>query len=174
MANDVTTTAAPQPLALGLCLGCNYPLRGLSGRRCPECGRPFDPGDPRTMNLGKPVGRVARYVMRPIGRPTVVAGALATAAVLFLSRWPAGGAWPQPSLVDVDVVRRYFTWPIKLRPGEAELPAFGAALALWALVLGVWVLRVLLRTALARHTRQRCPQLDRRPRRHALLAGMLA
>ena len=29
------------------CIGCDYPLAGLSSR-CPECGRPFDPSDPST------------------------------------------------------------------------------------------------------------------------------
>jgi hypothetical protein len=28
-----------------VCLGCGYPLRGLSEHRCPECGRGFDPQD---------------------------------------------------------------------------------------------------------------------------------
>lgn len=27
------------------CLNCGYVLDGLIGSRCPECGRPFDPGD---------------------------------------------------------------------------------------------------------------------------------
>ena len=31
------------------CRGCGYPLRDLSEPRCPECGRAFDPYDPRTM-----------------------------------------------------------------------------------------------------------------------------
>jgi len=30
------------------CLGCGYDLHGLPENRCPECGRPFDPEDPRT------------------------------------------------------------------------------------------------------------------------------
>lgn len=30
------------------CLNCGYDLRGLSENRCPECGRPFEPNDPRT------------------------------------------------------------------------------------------------------------------------------
>lgn len=34
------------------CLGCGYRLRGLPEPRCPECGRPFDPDDPRTMHVG--------------------------------------------------------------------------------------------------------------------------
>jgi hypothetical protein len=30
------------------CLECGYPLDGLLEHRCPECGRKFDPADPRT------------------------------------------------------------------------------------------------------------------------------
>jgi len=30
------------------CPGCGYALRGLESRQCPECGRGFDPGDPRS------------------------------------------------------------------------------------------------------------------------------
>lgn len=30
------------------CLSCQYELRNLTDRRCPECGRAFDPDDPRT------------------------------------------------------------------------------------------------------------------------------
>lgn len=35
------------------CLQCRYPLRGLSEHRCPECGKRFDPADPKT-TAGKP------------------------------------------------------------------------------------------------------------------------
>lgn len=31
-------------MGIGWCLGCYYDLRGLTSRRCPECGRPFTPG----------------------------------------------------------------------------------------------------------------------------------
>jgi hypothetical protein len=34
------------------CLGCQYSLRGLTVNRCPECGREFDPNDPKTMWMG--------------------------------------------------------------------------------------------------------------------------
>ncbi|MCO6439014.1 MAG: hypothetical protein J5J06_18120 [Phycisphaerae bacterium] len=30
------------------CVKCAYCLDGLADNRCPECGRPFDPHDPRT------------------------------------------------------------------------------------------------------------------------------
>ena len=34
------------------CFGCQYDLSNLSGHRCPECGRAFDPNDPRTFLSG--------------------------------------------------------------------------------------------------------------------------
>lgn len=30
------------------CLSCKYDLSHLTERRCPECGRAFDPNDPKT------------------------------------------------------------------------------------------------------------------------------
>src|SRR5436305_14684318 len=71
------------------CLGCGYALRGLESRRCPECGRAFDPSDPATMNMGQAVrGWAQRLVRRPGGRMYALAvvavavslGAMATAA----------------------------------------------------------------------------------------------
>jgi len=39
---EITPTTRPVP-ELGLtCANCDYPLRGLPGGRCPECGEPFD------------------------------------------------------------------------------------------------------------------------------------
>jgi predicted amidophosphoribosyltransferase len=33
-----------------LCKSCHYPLKQLTERRCPECGREFDPDDPSTFD----------------------------------------------------------------------------------------------------------------------------
>jgi hypothetical protein len=66
---------------VGICLGCNYPLRGLPSRRCPECGREFDPDEPPTMNMGRPLTLLARVLLGPTGWPTVC---LAIAPVLWL------------------------------------------------------------------------------------------
>ena len=35
------------------CLTCDYNLEHLSGRRCPECGRTFDPADFRTFRCAE-------------------------------------------------------------------------------------------------------------------------
>src|SRR4051812_48825815 len=78
------------------CRGCGYLLIGQTAGRCPECGRPFDVADPRTVQFGRRrerlvgwVGRRVRgWVVVPVGWLTIVAGLLATAAVLSLTRWP--------------------------------------------------------------------------------------
>jgi hypothetical protein len=36
---------------ISTCRTCGYPLKGLPERRCPECGRSFDPYDPATMRV---------------------------------------------------------------------------------------------------------------------------
>lgn len=58
-------TRTDNPAERGLCRSCNYALRGLSEPRCPECGRAFDPADPATMNLGRPLGAVGRWLFSP-------------------------------------------------------------------------------------------------------------
>ena len=83
-------TAVPDD---ALCLTCNYALRGLDARRCPECGRAFDPDDPMTMNVGRPLDRVAKALLRPTGRwgPALM-WTLAVLGVL-------GPAWLVPSRI---------------------------------------------------------------------------
>ena len=53
------------------CLGCSYNLRGLPEPRCPECGRPFDPGDSRTFRdsvvVPRPFAPVLIAYLLPLG-----------------------------------------------------------------------------------------------------------
>jgi rubrerythrin len=42
------TANVSSPLTIGTCRDCGYALFGLPENRCPECGRAFDPADPRT------------------------------------------------------------------------------------------------------------------------------
>ncbi len=91
-----------------LCVACNYPLRGLSEDRCPECGRAFDPRDAMTMNVGRSLSGWHRFWLRPPGRvfhALVVLGALVTLAagsapgaylvliLVLLPLWFALGTW---------------------------------------------------------------------------------
>src|ERR1700742_3497043 len=64
-----SSPAVPTPsqvLAEAMCLGCGYALRGLSAARCPECGLAFDPADPETMNVGRPVPDALRPLLEPV------------------------------------------------------------------------------------------------------------
>jgi hypothetical protein len=49
------------------CLGCRYPLRGLTVNRCPECGREFDPDVPETMLVPVVPGPGVEYLRKPPG-----------------------------------------------------------------------------------------------------------
>src|SRR5437588_712884 len=85
----VQRTVAPPQEPNPLCLDCNYPLPGLAAStRCPECGRPFDPADPRTMNFGRPLGPFARRLLTPVGWPTILLASLSLAGVAVVTRWP--------------------------------------------------------------------------------------
>jgi hypothetical protein len=60
------------PIPRGLCLGCGYDLRGIQARKCPECGRGFDPDDPWTMKVRRPP---PRWAMRLGGRTRWISSA---------------------------------------------------------------------------------------------------
>src|SRR3954447_6806615 len=77
------TVSDEHGVAEGSCWECGYALRGLASRRCPECGRPFDPADPTTMNTGQVVGPVTRWLMSPPGWPMY----LLLAAAVLVSLW---------------------------------------------------------------------------------------
>lgn len=62
-AND--QTARPeQPPEAAQCLQCGYLLLGLTHAKCPECGREFDPADPRTFDSDPPESRRRRRFKR--------------------------------------------------------------------------------------------------------------
>ncbi len=78
------------------CIGCRYPLGGLSADRCPECGDAFDPSDPRT-TLPLPIapawftaGSVARFLMYGAGISTGLAFLASWFGVDLLWLWLAG------------------------------------------------------------------------------------
>ncbi len=58
------------------CLGCGYILEHLPEPRCPECGREFDPDDPRSFFVRRESGRAyfvaAVASAAAMGVPTVV------------------------------------------------------------------------------------------------------
>jgi hypothetical protein len=72
--------------ARGLCLDCNYSLEGIDSRRCPECGRMFDPADVDTMNMSRPITWAERQILKPTKALYPVA-LLAIAALTALCIW---------------------------------------------------------------------------------------
>lgn len=58
------------------CQSCRYPLEGLHTNACPECGRPFDPGEPGTFD------RFPGDKTREIRTQRVLVGAIATMMTL--------------------------------------------------------------------------------------------
>lgn len=53
--------SAPEPSQLQrFCRHCGYSLAHLPEQRCPECGTPFDPGDPKTYRRGSGRSRLRK------------------------------------------------------------------------------------------------------------------
>ena len=80
----------PASPAIGnrFCRTCQHELRGLSEPVCPECGREFDPADPKA-TLAAPHGRassVARQIPRWI-TPVIAGGMLIFAAYVAYSTY---------------------------------------------------------------------------------------
>lgn len=79
--HDVTPATGSQPEQF--CMGCGYALRGLGQPRCPECGREFDPSDPRTFEIHAPSSRLTRFLRRPPGWPLLTYCALCSFFLMF-------------------------------------------------------------------------------------------
>jgi hypothetical protein len=149
-------SAPAQPAAesnqpIGLCLTCNYPLFGLPTPRCPECGREFDPMDPATMNMGRELSELAKWVLGPVRWPVAVLTWGALGFALWSARLPGGQvrassslwilvaltvvwlAWP---VVRVVAARKY-GWPTSLiMRGQKQRAAVGVCLMLG--VVAIW------------------------------------
>lgn len=84
-------TAEPTQNAAPIaCRGCTYDLTSLPAGVCPECGRNFDPNDPRSVLSARQL-RFRRYRLL---RPVLIA--LAATAVILSGMWV--GVIPRPIL----------------------------------------------------------------------------
>ena len=141
----MTASTEQESTHLGACWECGYSLRGLDSRRCPECGRPFDPADPTTMNMGRNVGPVSKWLMRPPGAPTLTL----TAAAVLASLWACAVPTRRGAFVDLLSNSMPFIrgrWSLAwLRRSWLNLDApegrFLLAASLWAIVIAIWVVR---------------------------------
>jgi hypothetical protein len=98
---------------MGLCLDCGYALHGLPTPRCPECGRAFDPLDPTTMNMGRELSDLAKFVLGPVRWPVSLMSWGAIAVALWYARLPGGQIANSSSiwiLLSLGVL--WIVWPI--------------------------------------------------------------
>jgi predicted amidophosphoribosyltransferase len=59
----MSSAATKQSAPSRYCSNCGYVLDGLPENRCPECGRPFDPDDPRTFRTARSYNRWRWHVL---------------------------------------------------------------------------------------------------------------
>lgn len=85
--DQIENTIAP---VTSWCLGCDYPLKGLTENRCPECGRVFDPGHPDTMRTAQTPGKIARWLMQPPKWPSHSFTCLAALIMVASAAAPEG------------------------------------------------------------------------------------
>ena len=111
-AHDISQHGALGP-RLGLCLDCGYALHGLPTPRCPECGREFDPLDPATMNMGRPLSALAQWVLGPVRWPVSLLTWGALAFALWTARLPGGQIRGSSSIIIlVALAVIWLAWPI--------------------------------------------------------------
>jgi hypothetical protein len=119
-------TTAVQDSLTPRCLTCDYPLLSLPEHRCPECGRAFDPADPRTMRTPRSPGKVAQFLLKPPGWPTHLIVGLTASASIF-----SGAA-----------------------PGSGYVIPSTLSFALWIIIIPAWVVRVFLCLCLREYFRE--------------------
>jgi hypothetical protein len=103
----------PLDVPLGLCLDCNYPLHGLPTPRCPECGREFDPANPTSMNMGRELTPLMKWVLGPIRNTVRLASWAAIVVALWYARLPGQRVRSSASIyVLILLGTLWLTWPI--------------------------------------------------------------
>ncbi len=127
------------------CAGCRYDLWMLPAGRCPECGREFDPADPRTLDGGQE-WFTSRWALA-----AHVAASMCTINIFVAQHaaWCVGrltlGHWPRPSVDDPTSIAAVvpFYWltmalvvalPVCMI-AMLILPAFAASGRRWSLAL---------------------------------------
>ncbi len=126
------------------CLTCRYPLCGLVQHECPECGRQFDPLDPRTSS-SYPTGDIRRGLASTGMFMTIGVGFLSGAAFIAsalgvdpLILW-FGGFITAPCLLILLGIATIPAIPLARR---TRVWAFVAVLTLISIVVTDWPFRI--------------------------------
>ena len=139
-----------------LCWTCGYSLQALTSTRCPECGRPFNPADPKTTNTSGHHRRLPHwFATHALGSPTIIATALAVFAMALTTRLPAAGSFDW-SFLDVQYLGDPRYWPMFVLYPESRTwldLLFICALSGAALIISATSFRVLCRAVLKRRYR---------------------
>ena len=77
------TSTAPTSADLRFCIGCGYALASSRGSSCPECGRAYDPADPRTTAATSRERRFREGLRRATATLTWGIGGVGCGAVLW-------------------------------------------------------------------------------------------
>ena len=104
------------------CKGCGYALEHLAADRCPECGRPFDPGDPASFT------RLPGFLWWKYWAPAVGLAVLAGLAsfALFLGMGVTGWGFTLATPVMVGALIGYGVRARWLAVVAVSLPVLGA------------------------------------------------
>ena len=148
-------------------MNCKYSLRGLQTYRCPECGRPFDPREPLSMDLGRPLERWAVRWLGPTGKWTT---AWAMAATISLA--VVGQLDPFSVLADF-CSKLHLCVPGGLRAGSWYSALSEWPIWMWIGLLIVWEVRTIMRRLAVRICRQDPVLLRADDRRQRFAARLL-
>lgn len=115
------------------CRRCDYPLRGLTEPRCPECGRDFDPENPKTYHVRSRRQLTPRFGSRghALDRTAYLAAFVLAGIVAAVVELIGGWAWNE-LYVPLNVV--CFTGVVSIAAGACTT-SFPRALA--AMVAGL-------------------------------------
>jgi hypothetical protein len=81
------------------CRQCGYQLTGLSANRCPECGRPFDPANPRTFRQHPRAWLIRRWARRIAWTAAILALCLGIPMSAVLGWFYSGWRAEQPAIL---------------------------------------------------------------------------
>jgi hypothetical protein len=156
----MTDDRTPSQTDNAFCIGCGYSLRRLPANRCPECGREFDPSNPRTMNIGRPLRPWQRWLLKPIGWPTIAPAIVGTIGLMYLS------GWPRLTIVPWSVLYGEFHWPRPMfRPITVPDVVFYISVLFWLVFVASIILWRLARLILVPRAARNCNVLGPDPRR---------